>query len=366
MFTGRQEALFLTALIAVTVAAAAADDKVEFKGSTSFELPKPSRNVESGRTYNGGEKEKPDMSGGYVPPVAPNSPLVDKKFKEMMDKKKNWIYLNPYKDNFDSKTAEFMKGEKGTALFDQRWMTDKEEKGTVEKFLTEKQNRHDDDLHRDSDKDENDADRAPRRDSGDIRGLGADGGDKGDNVRQEDVIRFGSKDEKIGAAGINLRTAGEKGFTERLERTPRFIGEQRTEMTAIEKEKVKQDQKTRDSEFGQLLQSISPSASGLSLPGAANPLTPSLNLGGPDASQNAGRPSQSVTFGRGETPGFNFGSSGNSPVSANLSPANRGFDDFAPKAAAKPSVFAPPSNPLPSAGPPPVAPFQFTFPQRKF
>jgi len=305
MFMGRQEALFLSALIAVTVAAGAADDKVEFKGSTSFELPKPSRSVESGRTYKDGEKEKPDMSGGYVPPMGPNSPLVDKKFKEMMDKRKNWIFLNPYKDNYDAKTTEFMKGEKGTALYGQRWMSDKEEKGTVEKFLTEKQDRHDGDLRQDSDKDESDADRGPRKDTGDIRGLSEGSGDKGDNIRQqEDVIRFGSKDEKIGAAGINLRTAGEKGFTERLERTPRFIGEQRTEISAVEKEKVKQDQKTRDNEFGQLLRSISPSASGLSLPGAANPLTPSLNLGGPDAAQNPARPSQSINFDRGDTPGF--------------------------------------------------------------
>src|SRR4051812_29391193 len=107
---GRQNTLLFTMLLAV--AAAAADEKVEFKGSTSFELPKPSRNLERDRNYNSGEKEKTDMSGGYVPPVAPGtSPLMDKKFKEMMDKKKNWIYLNPYKENFDSKTAEFMKGE---------------------------------------------------------------------------------------------------------------------------------------------------------------------------------------------------------------------------------------------------------------
>ena len=186
---GRQEALFLTALIAVTVAAAAADDKVEFKGSTSFELPKPSRTVEPGRNYNNTEKEKPDLSGGYVPPMLPNSPLVDKKFKEMMDKRKNWIYLNPYKENLDTKTSEFMKGEKGTALFDQRWMTDKEEKGAVEKFLTEKQGRHDDDLRKDKDseKAESESDRSPRKDTGDLRGLAAESGDKGDNIRQEDV-----------------------------------------------------------------------------------------------------------------------------------------------------------------------------------
>ena len=39
------------------------------------------------------------------------TPQMDKQMKEFLDKKKNWIFVNPYENNYDAKTEEFMEGE---------------------------------------------------------------------------------------------------------------------------------------------------------------------------------------------------------------------------------------------------------------
>jgi len=365
---GRQEALFLTTLL--WVAAAAAEDKVEFKGSTSYELPKPNRNIEPTRTYKGGaEKGDSDLGGGFIsPPPAAGSPVITKKYKEMMDKKQNWIFVNPYKDPYDSKTTEFMKGEKGTGLYNQKWMKDKDDKSQVEKFLAEKEGRHDDTVRKDNSDRDDKADSESKKDSSNPRNLTVPGENSGRENSNEDVIRFGVKDVndvKSGGGGLNLR-ADEKRFMERLDHTPRLLGDQRLQMSADDKEKFKRDQQAHDDEFGKFLQSMSPRTSGLSIPGSADSLTPSLNLGAPEAGVAAiNRPGQSISFGRGDTPGFALG--GN-PLSANLPGANRSFaEDLAPKAS-RPSGFAAAPGSLPSAQAPSFtpSPFQLTFPQRKF
>src|SRR5437660_576655 len=88
-----------------------AGEQAEFKGSTSVELPKPKRTLDDARLRKSSGPERPDMEGGFVsaPPID-SSPFANKKLREEMDKKKNWIFMNPYEQHFDSKTEEFMKG----------------------------------------------------------------------------------------------------------------------------------------------------------------------------------------------------------------------------------------------------------------
>src|SRR5215510_11628694 len=109
-----------------------AGEQVQFKGSTSIELPKPKRPLEDNRRIRTDSTERPSLEGGFVsPPPAENSPLNDRKLREALDKKKNWIFMNPYEEHFDSKTEEFMQGEKSTGLYDNKWMRSKDEKTAI-------------------------------------------------------------------------------------------------------------------------------------------------------------------------------------------------------------------------------------------
>src|SRR5687767_13411333 len=95
-----------------------AGDKVHItRGSTSIAVPKPHEVLkESQRSrVNDGPSLRPDFESSGVPVISPfpsASPQAEKKFREALDKEKNWIFVNPYKSNYDKKTDEFLKGEK--------------------------------------------------------------------------------------------------------------------------------------------------------------------------------------------------------------------------------------------------------------
>lgn len=133
-------------LLAVSVTAG---EKVQFQGSTSISLPKPTRALEEGRGPRlsespSGRSEYESGMGTGAPVMT--SPQTDKKMKEFLDKKKNWIFVNPYGDQYDAKTEEFMKGEKGTGLFEHRLMKE-EDKSVMEKFLDERKPHREDETN---------------------------------------------------------------------------------------------------------------------------------------------------------------------------------------------------------------------------
>jgi hypothetical protein len=140
----RRKTRILGAAVALAISAPAfAGEKIQIKGSTSVELPKPTHVLEDAKKnrMHEGPSGRADLGGG-PPPISPflnTNPQADKKFREMIDKKKNWIFVNPYEMQYDTKTEQFMKGEKGTGLYSHRLMQT-EEKGIVERFLQEKNN----------------------------------------------------------------------------------------------------------------------------------------------------------------------------------------------------------------------------------
>ena len=137
----RKAQLVLAGVALLVAIPAGAGEKVQIKGSTSIELPKPKHILEDGKTVRryDGPSGRSEYEGGSMPGgvMLNNSPQSDKKLKEAIDKKKNWIFINPYEMQFDSKTEEFLQGEKGTGLYNHRLMKD-DEKGVVERFIKEK------------------------------------------------------------------------------------------------------------------------------------------------------------------------------------------------------------------------------------
>ncbi len=134
------------AMAMVLAASIEAGERVQFRTSTSVELPTPKRDFEESRTLRTPEgpngRSEYDSGAAAAGMNVHRNPQADKKLKEYLDKKKNWIFVNPYKTQYDSKTEEFMKGEKGTGLYEHRMM-EEEKKSVMEEYLDEKNPKRD-------------------------------------------------------------------------------------------------------------------------------------------------------------------------------------------------------------------------------
>src|SRR5690242_5147819 len=110
MIARRKTPVALTGLAFLFAASLWAGDKVQFQGSTSITVPKPTRAMEDSRTSrllespSGRSEYENSVAAGT--PSAASAPVMDKKLKEFLDKKKNWIFVNPYEDHYDAKTEE--------------------------------------------------------------------------------------------------------------------------------------------------------------------------------------------------------------------------------------------------------------------
>src|SRR6187401_1091561 len=109
--TGKRLSIFVAAIFGCTAAVHAADNKVELKGSTEVDLPKPKRTINTDRRLND-QTDRPNPEGGLAPSRVENSLLSNKKLRQELDRQKNWIFMNPREDNLDPKTKKFMDGEK--------------------------------------------------------------------------------------------------------------------------------------------------------------------------------------------------------------------------------------------------------------
>src|SRR6185437_3978659 len=117
MIQSRRQLALLAGAALLSSLAVRGGEQVQIRGSTDIVLPKPTRTFEDSRKYKIDREEHSDIEGGFIAPPAPEgSALMDKRARELLDKKKNWIFMNPYEPQYDSKTAEFMKGEKSTGL----------------------------------------------------------------------------------------------------------------------------------------------------------------------------------------------------------------------------------------------------------
>ena len=363
------------ALLLVAPAHSAEQEKVQIKGSTSIELPKPKHSLEDVRTFR--SPESPSGRGEYeggvaaATPVNNNSPQMDKKLMELLDKKRNWIFVNPYEMQHDSKTEEFMDGEKSTGLFNHRLMKG-EEKSVLEKFIDEKNPEREND----PEATENGTERSSRKELMSINGneLGEDGkatltSEKGQTLqfKLEQKASF---------------TPDRSPFQQKLERTPftesgetrRFAESQEITSTTD----LRKDREARDAELSSLFQPRN-----FASPSSAVGFDPLNNA--PDATRQEAspigqrRPDQFLNFGRSEgSPGAGSVAGGissgrNSPIfsgapSASSIPGREASDLFGSKIAQPSTVssgnsFTPPSATRPTFN---QSPFAMPFPQRKF
>lgn len=349
-----------------------AGEQVQFKGSTSVELPKPKRPLDDSRSLRT-EPERPNLEGGFVtPPAIDNSPLSDRKLRESMDKKKNWIYANPYEEHFDTKTEQFMKGEKGTGLYENQWMNSKEDKSLVQKFLEEKnQNQRTKEGTR-KDNEEKASDRSTERENKRESLFGdrdeADSKSEKDSIFSRPKSQFETPIFKDGPKdAFSASPLDSKLDKQSVVEIP--FGPGKSGGNLPDKEEIRQQQVAHEKEFDQILQTRLGSGSGV---GKIDALSPAADIGRldlssggkrSDAAVGAIRPGAgsgtSVTFtdggasfgarpafdGRASSEGFGFGGTVNKgpTLAPGLTPAQN----------AQTPAFSP-------------APFTLPFPQRKF
>ena len=356
-------ALSVALLVTVPALGTLGAEKVQITGSATIELPKPSHILE-GSKYNrnyDGPSGRSTLEGGTGPMMpANNNPQSDKKLKEAMDKKKNWIFVNPYEMQFDSKTEEFLKGEKGTGLYNHRLMSS-EEKTVLDRFISER-------------KPEREAE-AEQPEHGQRNERGDQKPDFLSTAKLEEAS--GEKEKPKLERGLSLPpTLAEKTdvFTERsafqrkLERNPfsETAGGSRT----LERSggMSREDREARDAEMSKIYQ---PRVMGAPVTAQTDPVNGAFDATRQEATPfSARRADPLLNMGRAEpgTSGRNgpiFTGPTSSGIGGGLPARSSGFADPSPRA----PVAAPNASLAPAAASTPTfraAPFVLPKPQRKF
>ena len=237
-----------------------AGEKVEMKGSTAVELPKPTRrSFEEGRRFKF-NSEASELEGGFAPtPSANNAAPIDRKLREALDRKKNWIFVNPYEKQTDSRTSEILEKDEGPNLLDHRLLKE-DDKGAMQKFMEEKANRGSENKNAPS------AGASPTS-SSETRDRETSEKVRASFKEPEDEA---TKDEKTTA--MFLDPGSSKGlmfkpmesglemsdFQKRMERSPLegsvFTANRPADTTRFDKDELKRQQDTREAEFNKLLQ----------------------------------------------------------------------------------------------------------------
>ncbi len=358
--TGRRISILVAAIFGCAAAVYAADNKVELRGSTELDLPKPKRNIDTDRKLND-QPDRPTPEGALPPGRVDNSPLLNKKVRQELDKQKNWIFMNPREQQFDSKAEEFMKGEKGTGLYGNRLMQSDDDRTMVQKFLERDQrNRDDKDDDRDNDRSDRSKDKdsfLPKRDDDDLKENTRDGG-----------IPKSQFDTAIFKSGPGADPFGGGLLDNKMQRTPfsdsNFSGQN---ARALDKDELRQQQIAHEQEFNSILQSRPGSSTSF---GKIDTLNPAADVGRLDIGGTSGRRSDPYAVGARGGPNIATFTDGAPSSFGNRSEIGaRNFADSLPSFGAPqagPSFAPAPIQVLPnrsSAPPPSIAP---TVPMRKF
>ena len=345
-------------------------EKIQIRGSTTIELPKPSHILEEARRNRSheGPSGRSTFEGGVSPmtPMPNSNPGADKKLKESIDRKRNWIFVNPYEMQFDNKTEEFLKGEKGTALYNHRLMTP-EEKTVLDRFLEEKK---------------------PNRESPESDGEQREPGNRAERMERMDQQPDFLNSAKLEASvdengkpklerGFSLPpTLAEKtevfsdrsSFQRKLERSP--FSETAGGSRSLERSggMSREDREARDAELSKIYQ---PRVTGAPVTAGIDPVNRAFDATRQEATPfSARRADPLMNIGRAD-PGAGrnspiFTGPANSGIGAGLPSRSSDFGDFnarTPVAALpNPSVAPAPAN----ASSFRAAPFVLPKPQRKF
>jgi cell division protein FtsN len=364
---------FAAGLALLVAAPLLAGEKVQITGSTSIEIPKPNQIMENGRSSRlpdrpSGRSEYEGAAIQYSPMINSGaSPEAQKKVKDALDKQKNWIFVDPYKMQFDNKTEEFYKGEKGTGLYNNHLMKT-EEKSVVERFLQEK-NRD-----RESDNSRSDSDDRRDRTSLDHKPdfLSAPLKDESDEEKAKPKLERGFALPAALEEKTSELFSDRNSFQKRLDSSPFNDGasssrdKDRFEMT-------REDRDARDAELNKIYQ---PRLNGSTAPTVgSDPVNRAFDSAQQEATPFSVRRSDQLNFGRADS---GNPSSRNSPIfspglgapgsglNSDLSARRSSFGDFgakAPVASSPNPITAPAASSTPSFAP---APFILPRPQRKF
>ena len=350
-----------------------AGDKVQTTGgSTSITVPKPNEVLRDSERFraNDGPSLRPQFDSSAPPVLSPfpgTSPQAEKKFREALDKEKNWIFVNPYKSNYDKKTDDFLKGEKNSGLYNHPLMKE-DEKSVVEQFVGE---------------------RKPEREHQFGLGSNSESRSNQDSDRNESRNNYFApdkretdlkKEENSLEPGKTLPPAFEKNpfatiekndYQKRLESSPlkeNIFGstEKPQERTAYTLE----ERQARDAEFSKIYQPrLSDASSSI---GSRDPIGTSIDPTRQELTPFSGRrtdqpftPGAGLGLGQGSRSTVTF--TGPPTSSPNSSFNSRSPIDFAPKAPQASSFTPPSSSPSVSSSPSfSPQPFILTKPQRRF
>jgi len=145
---GRAVAAAVTTLASVLVAlpSAHAADKIQFsERSTAVDIPRPSTSLEGvGRrfdSFTSGDSPAGAINIPNTPPPS-NSSAPNRKLQEMIDREKNWIFLNPKDSGSKDNSLTGLSG-KGGAWDESERHNDpsSQNKSVMERFFTEKDSR---------------------------------------------------------------------------------------------------------------------------------------------------------------------------------------------------------------------------------
>lgn len=364
----RQPKKFAACLMAACLggAVAQAGEKVELRGSTSIELPKPDRTLEENRRFKF-DTGAGELEGGYVPPqnVGGNHPL-DRKLKEMLDRKKNWIFVNPYDRKLDGRSAEILgKSDSSTGPLGEHHLLQEGEKGAMQKFLEEKNTR-----------------RASESKTGEAR-EGRESRDSRDEVESQSN-RGESPEEEIGPGrdrkektsvlftsdrgSLDFKSPGfdASEFDKRMERTPldgSMFGPNRMQRPVVDKDEIKKQQETRDAEFDRFIQPRGLAGGAPGLAGRLDPLNTAADSTRQEANPAAARRTDQFLSPNNRV---DFGASRSGGLSSSLPGSSVDFGDNS--RVSTPTTFLPTTTPAPAAQTPGFgpSPFVLEFPRRKF
>jgi hypothetical protein len=366
--TGRRisVSIVVAAFLGCTVLRAAEKlERLELKGSTEVDLPKPKPTINTDRRL----KDQADRPTVDSAPSAParnaNSPLVTKKLLHEMDRQKNWIFMDPRDEHFDRKTEEFMKGEKGTGLYDNRFMQSDDDRSAVQRFLDKDRDREDKERDN-SDNDGERSDRArekegflPKRDEDELK--------ENSSLSGLPKAQFDSAIFKAGP-GADPFGAGNP-LDNRLQRNSFSESTFAQKTRGMDQDELRQKQVAHEKEFSDILQSRPGSTASF---GKIDTLNPAANVGRLDLGASAAGARRVDPYsigGRGGPTTATFTDGGSSSFGNRPDVGARSFNDALPSFGASkagPSFAPTPVQVAPgrfSGPPPPIAP---TVPMRKF
>lgn len=145
---GRAVAAALTAFATVLTAAPAAHaaDKIQFsERSTAVDIPRPSTSIEGvGRRFDSfttGDSPAGAINIPNTPPPS-NSGAPNRKLQELIDREKNWIFVNPKDSGFKDNALMGRSGKDGSWDDSQRHNDPStQSKSVMERFFTDKDSR---------------------------------------------------------------------------------------------------------------------------------------------------------------------------------------------------------------------------------